>query len=146
MANYSTDDDLLTIRPKILSYGVSDWTDHHDRAKIIIDRILEQRWYRPEATHRGLTYEDTPFDSDLLDADQLKYLSCYKTLELIYAALMKPGPQPDGFERQMLVFKDEFDKELQSLLTLGITYDWDEDEEYAEDERITTVRRRLKRT
>ena len=146
MANYSTDADLIVIRPQILSYGVTDWTDHHDRAKVIIDRILEQRWYRPEATDRGLLYEDTPYDADLLDADQVKYLSCYKTLELIFAALMKPGPEPDGFERQMLFFRDEFDKELQSILTLGVNYDWDDDGEYAEDERIISIRRRLKRT
>ena len=76
----------------------------------------------------------------------MTYLSCYKTLELIFAALMKPGPEPDGFERQMLFFRDEFDKELQSILTLGVSYDWDDDGEYGEDERIISIRRRLKRT
>lgn len=145
MANYSDDSDLVQIAPGILSYNVDDWTFMHDRAKVVIDRVLEQRWYRPEATHRGVLYEDTPFDADLLDAAQLVWLSCYKTLELIYQYLMKPSPEEDFFERQSKYFSKKFDDEMQTLLTLGITYDWDSDEETSEAERINTQRRRLRR-
>lgn len=145
MANYSTDSDLVQVAPKILDYNVSDWTFMHTRSKEIIDRILEQKWYRPESTHRGLLYEDTPFDADLLDASQLVWLSCYKALELIYQYLMKPGPTEDFFERQSKYFADRFTTELNQLLGLGITYDWDQDDEYDEDERIQPQRRRLGR-
>lgn len=145
MANYSADSDLIQIVPKILDYNVDDWTFLHDRAKVIIDRVLEQRWYRPEATHRGVLYEDTPFDGDLLDADQLVWLSCYKVLELAHQYLMKPGPEEDFYERQSRYFAQKFDDELTTLLNLGITYDWDEDDEIDEDERLVQQRRRLYR-
>lgn len=146
MANYSTDADLIVIRPKIAQMGISDLSPYHTEAKNRIDRILEQRWYRPEATNRGILYEETPFDSDLLRTAQVKYLSCYKALELIYEALMKDSPEPDGFEKKMLYYKGKFDDELQSLLSTGIDYDWDDDDVFAEDERISTVYRRLRRT
>lgn len=147
MANYSTDADLLVIRPNIASLGISDLSAYHTEAKNRIDRILEQRWYRPEATNRGILYEETPFDSDNLRTAQLKYLSCYKALELIYEALAKECPEgPDGFERMEAKYHAKFDDELQSLLTLGIDYDWDDDDTFDEDERIRPVFRRLRRT
>lgn len=146
MANYSTDANLIGIRPKCLSFGITDATTYHARAKVIIDRIIEQKWYRPEATDRGYIFEDTPFAADQLEPTQMVYLSSYKTLELLYMALMKTAPEADGFERLAGIYREEFDKELQSLLSLGITYDWDDDDSYSEAERISTQRRRLKKT
>jgi hypothetical protein len=146
MANYSTDADLIVIRPKIADLGITDLSPYHTEAKNRIDRVLEQRWYRPEATNRGILYTETAFDADLLNADQLKYLACYKALELIYEALMKDSAEADGFERQMLRYQAKFDDELQSLLTLGVDYDWDADDTFDEDERIRPVFRRLRRT
>lgn len=144
MANYSDDADLLLIRSGLSSYG-SDWTTYHTEAKSVIDRYLEAKWFRPESTERGYDYETAPFDSDNLRAAQLTNLSAYKTLELIYRFLMKDTPEPDGFKQQMLFFRDEYDRELEALLHLGIDYDWDEDDSFAEDERITPVIRRLRR-
>jgi hypothetical protein len=145
MANYSDDTTLVQVAPKIMDYKVTDWTWLHARAKEIIDRTIEQRWYRPEATNRGILYEDDPFDATLLDADQLVWLSCYKVLELAYQYLMKPGPDLDGFERQALYFAAKYDEELQALLSTGLTYDWDADDSFSEDERVVPQRRRLRR-
>lgn len=145
MANYSDDDDLVQVVPNILDFGTDDWTFLHDRAKVIIDRTLEQRWYRPEATNRSILYEDDPFDADLLDADQLVWLSCYKVLELAYQYMMKPGETEDFYERQSRYYNTRYEEELQALLSLGITYDWDADDTFDEDERISPQRRRLRR-
>jgi len=144
MANYSTDADLQEIRSGIDQYG-SDWTDYHTEAKAAIDRVLEVQWYRPAAAERGIDWESTLFDADNLDADQLKNLSAYKTLELVYRFLMKDTQEPDGFKAQMLFFRGEYDRELETLLTLGINYDWDEDGSIDSSETFSPLRRRIRR-
>jgi hypothetical protein len=58
---------------------------------------------------------------------------------------MKPGPEPDGYARLMEHFKSRFDDELQSILALGLDYDWDESGTIDEDERIIMKKRRLRR-
>jgi len=146
MANYSTDLDLVDIRPNIMNLGVDSWTTKHTEAKRQIDRILEVRWYQAEAAEYGVNPESVPYDSDLLNSTQVKLLSCYKTLELIYEFLMKDTPDPDGFSRQMLHFRERFAQELQTLLSFGVEYDWDDDDEIAEAERLKTQRRTLKRS
>ena len=43
---YSTDDDLVKIRPNILDLGVPEWIDQHKEAFSIINRALVARWYK----------------------------------------------------------------------------------------------------
>lgn len=144
---YSTDEDLTKIRPKILDYGVVAWDNQRNEAEAVIDRILEHQWYRHEASHLGVNWREYPFDAALmLNADvQLKTLSCYKTLELVYLYLMKDAPEPDAFERQHGLFKKLFADELRAVLANGVDYDWDESGELASVEKIRPVQRRLQR-
>ncbi len=146
MANYSTDLDLVDIRPNILQLGISDWTTKHTEAKRQIDRLVESRWYQSEAAEYGVNPESVPYDSDLLSATQVKRLSCFKTLELIYESLMKDTPEEDGFSRQMKHFHERFNDELQTLLSLGIEYDWDDDGTIEESERLKSQRRVQRRS
>jgi len=135
---YADDDDLLLIRPDILSMGTPNWDDQHEEAAAIIDRALDLSWYRAAATERlyGQTYANAsvlrgfewkayPFNPLLLlnAAGQLKRLSCYKALELAYGCLAK-GTE-DSFEKLRDYYAGQYAAELQAVLAAGLDYDWD---------------------
>ena len=117
---YSTDDDLVKIRPNILSLGVGSWDDMHLEAFALINRTLISRWYKVIAEEHGLDWWLTEFDPDLVDVTQLLRLSSYKVLEHIYMHIMKDSPEADGFERQMKLFSKLYSQELKDLLAIGI--------------------------
>lgn len=142
---YSTDDDLVKIRPNILDLGIGDWEEQHMEAFEIINRVLISRWYKIIAGEHGVDWWLTEFDPDLVDSSQLLRLSCYKTLELIYTYLMKDGPDPDGFERNSKNFGKKYNEELKEVLSIGITYDWDADDEFDTEEKYEPAPRRIYR-
>lgn len=143
---YSTDDDLVKIRPNILDLGQASWEDQHLQAFDLINRTLISRWYKLQAAEMGVDWYLTEFDPDLVDATQLVRLSCYKTLELAYEYLMKDTPDSDGFERHRALYAKKYSQELAELLALGINYDWDADDEIDTDEKYVTSPRRLYRS
>jgi hypothetical protein len=126
---YSTDSDLLKIRSTIMSLGVDDWSDFHNLAKTAIDKDLEAKWYRTAALAAGYDWKYTPFDADLLlnSATQLKDLSCYKTLFLIYRYLAQDTTiDRDAYGQQRTYWAMVYDEELKSVIDRGLDYDWDE--------------------
>jgi len=141
---YSTDADLVKIRPNIMSLGVSAWTDQHNESTAIINRAL-LAWYNTEATKRG--YADIQFDSSkILNAStQLKRLACYKTLELAYMYLMVDGVQEGGFRNEMTLFRELYEREFNAVLESGIDYDWDDDGAIDDYEATDAAPRRLVR-
>ncbi|RLC88909.1 MAG: hypothetical protein DRJ03_01320 [Chloroflexi bacterium] len=145
MANYSTDPDLVKIRPNILELGVASWNTQHTEAKAQIDRILESRWYNEVAAEHSINFRSTPFDADKCDAAQLVRVACYKTLELAYLFLMKDSPEPDGYEREMKLFGKMYKEELNLILSLGVNYDWDDSDTIEDDERLLPRYRRTQR-
>jgi hypothetical protein len=141
---YVDESDLEAIRPDILNYGVSDWTDVIFRAESRIWRILEARWYRERASDFNVDPNETVFDPELLkDPDQVKDLICFKALEFAYLYLMKDRGEADAFERQSLMFQKLFKDELSNLLTAGLDYEWGTG--YSQDERMVPRKRRLTR-
>lgn len=141
---YVTEADLQAIRPDILGYGVTDWTDVIFRAESRIWRILEARWYRERASDFSVDPNETVFDPELLkDPDQVKDLICYKALEFAYLYLMKDRGEPDAFERQSQLFQKLFKDELANVLAAGFDYEWGTG--YAADERMVPRKRRLTR-
>jgi hypothetical protein len=146
MANYASDLDLVKIRPNILNLGVKNWDDQHAEATRQINRVLEKRWYYERAADHGIDPTTTPFDQTKVDGEQVKNLACYKALELVYLYLMKDAPSPDGFEREYKIFRDLYKEELSDLVTIGINYDWDEDDLFTGAERLQPRIRRLQRT
>lgn len=147
MAAYSEDLDLISIRPDILNLGVEEWSEKHDAAKIIIDRAIDRKWYRSIALDNNVDYRDVPFDSDYLgnSGEQLKTLSCYKTLELIYLNLQKNTPEDDGFERQRKLFKGLYEDEFSDVVDSGLDYDWNRSGDIVLDEQLQTKKRRVRR-
>jgi len=144
MANYSTDEDLLRVRPGLLKYG-ADWEEQHGAAKQIIDRELEARWYRENAANWNIDVTKVPFNANLVDRTYLVRLSCYKTLELIYTSLMLDTAEPDGFKDQRMIFADLYREELSRILSTGLGYDWDSSGAIESDERLQPRYRRLRR-
>ena len=135
--------DLEEIRPDILNYGVSDWTEKIFQAETRVFRTLEARWFRENRDDFGLT-ADIVFDPELLkDPDQVKLLICYKALEFVYLYLMKDSPQPDPFERQSKIFNGLYKEELATVLASGLDYEWGTGLPSAE--RTIPRRRRLAR-
>jgi hypothetical protein len=145
MANYSNDQDLVKIRPNILKYKVTDWEDHHVEATREVNQVLEVRWYKEHAAEQGVDWTSTRFNPDLVDADFVRRLTCYKALELIYLFLMKDEPDEDAFEKQMFIFRDLYDAELQTVLVSGLGYDWDASGTVDADERLAPrIRRQMR--
>ena len=145
MADYSVDADLVKIRPNILGFGIESWKDQHIEATSYINRILESRWYKEVASNNNVDWRVTAFDSDKVDASQVKQVACYKTLELVYLYLMKDSPDADGFEREMKIFQKLYATEIDLVLSLGVNYDWDDDDTIQQDERLQPRFRRLVR-
>ncbi len=144
---YHGDEDLIEIRPDILSYGITDFDVQMQESEDIINRTLDARWYRNVADDFGLNWRITTFDPELAlnGAVQLKRLACYKSLQLIYLHLMKEAIEPDAFERQMDTFKKLYKEELNEVLNAGIDYDFDDDGSIAAGENILPKIRRLVR-
>lgn len=149
MANYSTDEDLVGLRPDILDLGVEKYTPQHEEAKRIIDRVLEFRWYRNAAEDIGVDWRTTAFDPTLLkSADtQLKRLSSYKALELAYEYLMQASPSPTAFSELRDLYAKKYKEELSDVLGAGVDYDWSEAGEdiIGGEETAAPTIRRLKR-
>lgn len=145
MATYSTDDDLVAIRPNILQLGVATWDDQRLRAYTYVNRIITARWYNQAAVEMGYDPKLTTFDPTRVGDDELKDLESYKTLEFAYMLLMKDAAEADGFERNMKLFAEKFGAELELLLGTGISYDWSGDGDLEYDEvRITSPRRLIR--
>jgi hypothetical protein len=142
---YSTDDDLVKIRPNILDLGQPSWEDQHLEAFEIINRALIARWYKPLAVEHGIDWWLTEFDPDLVDSTQLVRLSCYKVLELAYTYLTKDSPEEDGFERHQKLFEKKYSQELKEVLAIGLNYDWDASDEIDVEEKYETSSRRIYR-
>ena len=140
---YTDDADLVKIRPNILGLGNATWTDQHEEAFKMLNRILEGRWYKEVALEHDVDYELAPFDPEKVNIEQVKRVASYKTLELAYLFLMKDGPEEDGFEREHKMFRGLYKEEIANLLSVGVDYDWDEDDVIAEEERNQVRFRRL---
>lgn len=142
---YSDDDDLIAIRPNILQLGISGWDDKHEEAFGIINRTIIARWYKEVVAEHGVDWRVTEFDPDKVETGFLTRLSSYKTLELAYTFLMKDSMEPDPFERQSDYFRKRYKEELDSVLSLGINYDWDDDDVISSSEKYQPRIRRLLR-
>ena len=145
MGTYCTDADLKVVRPNILDLSVEDWAIQRTEAYDYINKLVLARWYRPAAVEAGLDPDLNELDPTKLDAEQLKKSAVYKSLELAYMSLMKEGPDADGYERFASYFADEFAKEFDLELAIGLRYDWDNDGE-TDDEYYVVSSRRLTRS
>ena len=135
---YSKDKDLLEIRSNIINLGIAEWQLSHYKSRDVINRDLESGWYRQacEATEQNnynvplihIDYRTSPFvPARMLNwSVQLKDLSVFKTLELVYEYLSKDAEE-DVFMKLSDRYKKKYDDELKRVIKAGIDYDWDAD-------------------
>ena len=145
MATYCVDRDLLVYRSNILSLGIKGWEEQRLQAFNVINRMLVARWYNQAAALQGIDPTLTLFDPTQVADDELNRLECFKTLEFAYMLLMKDSPEPDGFERNMTTFAKLFGTEFDSVIGMGISYDWDDSGTVDDDEVKIRAPRRLYR-
>jgi len=145
MATYCEDTDLLKYRSNILKLGVDSWEDQRKEAYSIINRLLVARWYNQAAKTQGVDPTLTFFDPTKVEEGFLKRLECFKTLEFAYMILMKDSPEEDGFERNMALFARQFGAEFDSVIGMGLTYDWSGDGNTDTEEVKIRAPRRLLR-
>lgn len=151
MTPYSTDHDLVDQRPDILDLGQGDWTHMHEKAKVHIDRDIKIKWYRKAANDmsgnffRDFVLRINPFfridlyNPDLLlTPEQLKDLSTYKTLQLIYQSREKET-QNDPFAVQTEIWRKRYNDELIAVIASGIDYDWNQDGNISRTEKNVRV-------
>lgn len=145
MPAFSTDEDLLRIRPSVLDHGIDDLAALHEEAHDLIVELLEAQWYPARAEDEGINPDVTPFDETRLTTTRLRRAACYKVLELLYGQLAKATPEPDGFERLSTKYEKKFDTEFQRIMSIGLDYDWNQGGAVAQDERFRSRLRRLRR-
>ena len=128
MATYSTDDDLVYLRPNILNNGQADFTWAHEQVYSIINSTLEAEWYFSVAPLHNVDPTETPMDVTLLVPAELKQLSVYRVLEMIYISLAKDiVPTQDGPVQWAGWARAQYEEELARVLKVGPSYDWGDD-------------------
>lgn len=142
---YCEDADLLTYRSNILSLGVADWEIQRAEAFSTINRMLIARWYNQAAKTQGVDPTLTFFEPAKIEEGFLKRLECFKTLEFAYMILMKDAPDEDGFERNMKLFARQYGAEFDSVIGMGVSYDWSGDGTLDSEETKIRAPRRLMR-
>lgn len=143
---YCTDEDLVSYRPNILNLGVANWNSQRTVAYEIINRVLEARWYRAAAEEQSVDWRTTLFDPTLVETNLLKRLEVFKALELAYMYLKKDSQDADGFARLENDFRARYNEELDSILSIGISYDWDKSGTITDTEKYIVSSRRQHRS
>lgn len=124
---YSTDDDLVYLRPNILNNGQASFAWAHERAYEDINTRIEAEWYIGVAAFHSIDYTTTAMDPTKLVATDLKQLSVYRALELIYVSLAKDVPTEDGPFQWASWARSQYEEEFARLVKIGFTYDWSGD-------------------
>ena len=89
---------------------------------------------------------NTEPDEDLYTASQLTRAAVYQCLGYhIYPTLSKFEPDQDIFERKMLFYREEYNREFDLVLRDGVEYDQDSSGTVDDSEREPTHFLRLKR-
>ena len=142
MATYSTDKDLVYLRPNILNNGQADFSWAHEKAYDKINEIIEADWYLNAALTHNIDPRDVAMDVSLLDANELKEISVYKALEYIYISMAKDiGPTRDGMFQWAAWAAEQYKDSMTRLLKVGPTYDWDDDGITQKDKFEPIIRR-----
>ena len=145
MPNYTQDADILKYRPELANYDLEYLDEYHTQATLEINQSLEAFWYRAAADDKGIDWQETEFDQDLLlNSDtQIKKLACYRVLYLIFASLAN---EVDGSYSALRDYYDKlYHNEFEEALKRGINYDWDKSGAIDADEKAKKSRKRLVR-
>jgi hypothetical protein len=150
MATLLTISDITQYEPDILNYGIPDFDDDIARAQSDVFRSLRIHWWPTQTIGlydlKYIAGGNTEPDEDLYTASQLTRAAVYQCLGYhIYPKLAKFEPDQDIFERKMLFYREEYNREFDLVLRDGVEYDLDSSGTVTDDEKQATHFLRLKR-
>lgn len=126
MANYTVNGDLFEVRPQLEAQNES-FKDQHDESTRVINRTLESKWYFGDAKGRGIDPRVVRFNPDLMldSATEIKKLATFLAIKLIYERFIT-GFDDEVNQLLMQMYENRYKEELELVLDLGISYDWDD--------------------
>ena len=150
MATLLTIADIQDYEPDILNYGVPDFATEITRAQNDVFRDLRIKWWPTQTIGlydlKYIAGGNTEPDEDLYTPSQLTRAAVYQCLGYhIYPTLSKFEPDQDIFERKMLFYREEYQREFDLVLRDGVEYDLDSSGTVDDTEREATHFLRLKR-
>ena len=150
MATLLTISDIKEYEPDILNFAISDFTKEITRAQNDVFRDLRVKWFPTQTIGlydlKYIAGGNTEPDEDLYTASQLTRAAVYQCLGYhIYPTLSKFEPDQDIFERKMLFYREEYNREFDLVLRDGVEYDQDSSGTVDASEREPTHFLRLKR-
>jgi hypothetical protein len=122
MANYTLDIDLELYQADILKRKIPSLLNQHTEGTDITNRDIATKWYAGLKDKFDVTAAFDP--AKILQTSQVKRLAIYKTLELTYLYLGK-GSKDASFEIKMEEYRDRYNDEFASIMSSGLSYDWD---------------------
>ena len=146
MAYYSTHSQLVQYAGVLRDCGIDDWDDLQAEAYRVVNRDIELGWYRRQADARDISYTETRFDpAELEDSTPMVALEVFKLIELAGDYMSQhPGTADarDMWQELRDRFATRYGAELESVLALGLDYNWSD----SEDDDISPIKaRRLSR-
>jgi len=142
--------DITQYEPQITDFGIQEFSAEITRASADVFRDLKIRWWPTQQS--GLydlkileTGRQEPNDNNY-DINQLKRACVYQALGFhIYPKLAKFEPGEDIFERKMMFYRKEYERELDLILREGVKYDIDSSGTITNAEKQSESFLRLKR-
>ena len=141
MAQFATDNDLVSYEPDIHKYGIQDFGDLHEQSYNDIVRLLNIRWWKSAEYGRYdisvIQSEERLSPSKLITAEFTRAAVYHVLGHYIYPRLSTFDPQGDVFMEKMKYYKEMFETELDLILRQGISYDIDSSGTITDNERQT---------
>jgi len=153
MTNYATTADLQALIPDIATSGVTgvtDWTAQLTAASADVLELWKVSWWKPSVDdfyEQGYAYI-TPFPEpnlSLLNTAVLKNLTCYRALaRYICPYLTNDSDQADEWNRKAERYQKFYEDEWEFVKQMPL-YDWSEDGNFKDWERVPQRGRRCVR-
>ena len=137
---FSTDQDLTAIIPDILSLGIENFADEHAKAEADIIREIRRRWW-PRTAKKGEMNSTLLTESQWTRANAYLVLWKYALPQL--TNWVGAGVGSDRFREMISFYRDLYGQEMESVLSDGVEYDFDEDGIIQDDEKDLYVAGRL---
>jgi len=133
---FSKDSDLQTIVPDILDLGIDSFADEHAKAEEDIKREIRRRWW-PRTGYKG------EMNDSLLTDSQWTRTNAYLVLWKYALPQLTNWVDGDRFRLMIDFYRDLYGRELESVLSDGVEYDFNEDGIIQDTEKDLTFTGRL---
>lgn len=135
---FSTDANLEQIIPDILDLGIHTFATEHAKAEDDITREIRRRWW-PRTGFKG------EMNAALLTDTQWTRCNAYLVLWKYALPQLTNWVNGDRFREMIPFYRDLYNQELESVLSDGVEYDYNEDGVIQDSEKDLTFTGRLVR-